>query len=114
VNEIVEVIVDLKGIPAPSRGCYAVLCDRSINYLERFSAKHPLCFVFPFYTKGVRNIPDFSTCRSSRIFLPWYVGNLKPMKKLRNLEKVRNYKKRFVKKFTGILKFHAILFLQET
>jgi hypothetical protein len=77
----VDVIVSLKGIPEPPNGQYAVLLDRNPQYLEKFAVEHPECFVIPFFTKDVSDVPNCSALTHEYVLLPYYVGNLTPRKK---------------------------------
>ena len=73
IEKIVNVALEL---PSPLKTLYAVLCDRSLEAVEEFSTTHPLCFVFPFYTKALDDVPDYSAIASNHILQPYYVGNL--------------------------------------
>ena len=62
--------------PAPETQI-AILCDRTLREVLHFASEHPRCFVFPFYTKTVDEVPDLSSLGESEdhIVVPHYVGN---------------------------------------
>ena len=66
---------------------YAILCDRSIQQINKYAADNPSIFVFPFYTcapseidKAVENWLTFPASGEAymRVLQPAYVGNFKP------------------------------------
>jgi hypothetical protein len=65
-------------LPPPPKFHYAVLCDRSVEQINAFSEEHPKCWILPFFTKTVEDVPDCNTLLGDYIMRPWYVGNLTP------------------------------------
>jgi hypothetical protein len=61
---------------------YAILCDRPAEFIHDFARAHPKCFVFPFSTKTVSEVPDYNSLRDDptldHVLRPYYVGNLNP------------------------------------
>lgn len=76
-NKITQVVtVDISHF-VPKTVCeYAIMCDRTMAELLAYSAAHPGCFVFPFCTRSVEDVDDFSALSSDYIAVPLYVGNM--------------------------------------
>jgi len=75
---------------------YAIVCDRTPEWIRNFSINNVDCFIFPFWTKSVEEVPDCSDlfeiegpigkCHGIRnydgthVMQPWYVGNCHPIR----------------------------------
>lgn len=68
----------------PSIAHYAILCDRTSDEMEAFADAHEdqRCFVFPFFTLSVNEMPNCSELTHPRVVMPYYVGNLFPVAKV--------------------------------
>lgn len=74
----------LNSLP-PYRPKFAILKDKSAREIVAFAKAHPHVFVFPFWTKGVEEMPNYRRMMrrpltmEERIVQPMYIGNLDPI-----------------------------------
>lgn len=76
--QIVQVNLERLGIK-PHDAEVAILCNRSLREILGFHAAHPRCFVFMFYTKRAKDVPDnLGDLPDDYHFIqPCYVGETK-------------------------------------
>lgn len=65
---------------------YAILCNREVEFIEKFSNQHPTTFVLPFITsmdqmKDYNKLGEGSDDHGNHIAMPMFVGNLVPLRK---------------------------------